>query len=305
MTPRYFEMAEPVCEVCGGAGVIPIDDLNVRECRCARKRAIRAYLGPELCAVPTPPGSPLFVHVPNEDPEDLTKKNLVIRGYWTDVMPHIKWALGALADRSAGTFPRYTILTDERLRTVYVGAESYGSRAKSKRDDMQTFNTLADIVGSDFDLVIIRLGHLGYKNVAMPGILKEALMLREVALKATWLIDSPQAPFTVGHFAYSEDGYEYIKNRFDVVEISHFDEGRDEGVAPQGYSEWAQRAAASAVEEISPGEESVPEGYGTDGGSDKARPSPGLATTLALSFPGEGKTKKKPYPKKKGRGGER
>jgi hypothetical protein len=171
---------------------------------------------------------------------------------------------------------------------------------------MQTFNTLADIVGRDFDLVIIRLGHLGYKNVAMPGILKDALMLREVALKPTWLIDSPQSPFTMGHFAYSEDVYEYIKNRFEVVEVSHFDEGRDEGVAPQGYSEWGQ-PTASAVEEVGLGEEPVPEGHGQveaptakRTGGMRPPPEPSLATTaVATAFPGENKTKKKPWEKKK------
>ena len=215
-------MAEPVCEKCGGAGFITIDDLNVEQCKCFKKKAIRAYLGPEIYAAPTPVGGSLFFrHVQGKEPVDKTRENLVIRGYWAQVLPHLKWALAAKADRSQGMFPKYSVITDERLKTVFVGAESYNQRARSKRDDVQTYNSLADIVGAEYELIIIRLGNLGHKNIAMPGALKEALMLREVALKPTWLIDDPHNPFVPGHLAYSDDVYDYVSNHFEYVDISN------------------------------------------------------------------------------------
>lgn len=225
---------------CDGSGYVVIDDLHTRECMCSYAKRLYAHLGPEIGGAPRLEGSsPLFWP---QDEVDLTTKNVVIKGYWTDVLPHMRWVLG-----SKGTMFHYKILTDEKLRTVYVGAEAYTSRARSKRDDLETYNTLADIVGAEWDLLVIRLGFLGYKNVAMPGVLQEALMLREVALKPTWLIESPQAPFAPGHFAFSEEGFEYIQRRFEVIEISEFDASRQEAVTPQNYSGNAPAAPAKAA----------------------------------------------------------
>jgi hypothetical protein len=228
---RYVTMTEEEKKCpfgCDGSGRMVIDDLNVRECRCSFYRRLKAKLGPEIAGAPKVEGPCVLYWA--EDETDLTKKNVVIRSYWTDLLPHLREALSW-----KGPLFNFKILTDEKLKTVYVGAEAYTSRARSKRDDLETHNSLNDIVGPEWDLLIIRLGHLGYKNVAMAGILKEALMLREVALKPTWLVESPQAPYAPGHFAYSEDTFEYIHRRFDTVEISEFDANRVESVAPQAY----------------------------------------------------------------------
>lgn len=78
--------------------------------------------------------------------------------------------------------------------------------------------------------MILRLGFLGHKNVAAPGYLKEALMLREVALKPTWLLMSPSSPFGPGHFTYSDELAEYITEHFDVVDFKSNDDGPLHGV---------------------------------------------------------------------------
>ena len=269
---------------CGGAGVIMVDDLNVRECKCSYARRLKVHLGPEIAGAPNVEGeSPLFWP---PDETDLTAKNVVIRGYWTDVLPHLRWALGA----KGPLFP-FKILTDEKLRTVYVGAEAYTSRARAKREDVETFNSLNDIVGPQWDLVLIRLGFLGYKNQAMPGILKETLMLREVSLKPTWIVESPQAPYAPGHFAFSEETFDYIHRRFEQVEISEYDAGRQESVSPQGYNKKKPKpvmARPTPPPGMEVEETEVPEVQSA------AEPSvePPESSFMSLSMPGEGRQKK-------------
>jgi hypothetical protein len=146
--------------------------------------------------------------------KDRTGENLFIKGYWKDLLPHLKWSLGC-----KGPDFRFRLLTDEKLKIIYLGAESYATKAKSRRDEVVTYNSLNDLVGPDIDLVIIRLGFLGYKNIAMPGILKEALMIREFACKPTWIIEVPTSIFGFGHFSYSEDVWDYISANYTTVDL--------------------------------------------------------------------------------------
>jgi hypothetical protein len=192
------------------------DDARVQQCLCAYAKTLKTYLGPEIAAAPTITRSPLYTLGPKgESPAiDRTGENLFIKSYWTDLLPHLKWALAC-----KGPMFRFRVVTDEKLRTVWVGNESYKQRAKSERDDLMTFNGLGDIIGPDYDLVILRLGFLGYKNAAMPGVLKEALMIRESALKPTWVVEVPSSLFGPGHLSYSEDVGGYIERLFEVVNL--------------------------------------------------------------------------------------
>lgn len=213
---------KPPCSVCGGMGTIYIDDLNSVDCECSRAKKIAAKLGPEIAVVKTYTKSPLFAF----DDEggilrDKTKDNLFLKCAWGELLPHLKLALyGKLLTTNMGY--RFRVVTDERIRTVFVGAESYKARGVSRRDDAQTNNSLTDLIGPDFDLVIIRLGFLGHKNVAAPGALKEALMLREVGCKPTWIVEPPDVPFGPGHFTYSVDVGDYIENHFSVVNLTRY-----------------------------------------------------------------------------------
>jgi hypothetical protein len=242
-----------VCSLCGGTGTVDADDMGGTECRCLLAKRLIRHLGPEIAGVPFPRENwQSFLFTPKG--EDYTIRNVVFKAYWRDLLPHLKWALGC-----KGPMFRFKILTDEKLRTVYVGAESYTSRPRSKRDDMATNNSLNDILGEEIDLVIIRLGFLGYKNVAMPGILKESLMLREISRKPTWIVESPDAPLVPGHFAYSEDVFEYILQRFTSVKISEYDETRDEGISPQKYPQTSPPKSVEDVDMSTPvHEEEVP-----------------------------------------------
>jgi len=213
-------MAEDLkpCLRCNGAGVLPVegDDSTVQQCICSYSRALKIHLGAEIATAPLIQKSPLYVAgLPGEVPKvDRTGENLFIKGYWRDLLSHLKWTLGC-----KGPMFRFRLVTDEKLKIVWLGQESYAARAKSKRDEVVTYNSLNDLVGSDLDLVIIRLGFLGHKNVAMPGVLKEALMIREFACKPTWLVEVPTSIFGHGHFSYSEEVADYIDDHFEIVNL--------------------------------------------------------------------------------------
>jgi hypothetical protein len=212
------EAEKPPCPLCGGAEVIYVNDFDVDTCRCLKARLIKQHLGSEIASAPTILRSPVFVVKDDEVRVDRTKDNLFIKAPWQDVLPHLKWVFYC-----KGTRFRFRIVTDEKIRTVFVGNESYRARSKSTRDDVTTFNSLGDLVGSDFDLIIIRLGLLGHKNVAAPGALKEALMLREVACLPTWIVEQPNNPFGPGCHTYSEDVADYIERLFEVVNLTRKD----------------------------------------------------------------------------------
>ena len=209
---------KPVCTLCQGVGVLPVegDDASVQQCICTYSRALKAHLGAEIAVAPLIKKSPLFMAGGAGEPpkKDRTGENLFIKGYWKDLLPHLKWSLGC-----KGPDFRFRLLTDEKLKIIYLGAESYATKAKSRRDEVVTYNSLNDLVGPDIDLVIIRLGFLGYKNIAMPGILKEALMIREFACKPTWIIEVPTSIFGYGHFSYSEDVWDYISANYTTVDL--------------------------------------------------------------------------------------
>ena len=229
-------MADP-CEKCGGSGWIIVDDATRRKCICAYAKELRQHLGEDIATAPTLKHSPLYV----PDKSDLTLSNLFIRSYWQDLLPHLKWAL---------TFKtpafKFIQVTDEKLKTVYVGAESYVARAKGTRDDVSTFNSLADLVGRQFNLVIIRLGFLGYRNQAMPGILKEALLLRESLNLATWIVEEPNSIFGPGHRSFSDEVQKYIREHFEVLQIRG-----EERVLPARGIEQPKKPRQKAIEDVS------------------------------------------------------
>lgn len=210
---------QPECQYCNGTGSISVNELTERFCECAYLRALMTHLGPEISHAPMLQDSPFFVDGENrKDPPlvDKTVRNLMIFGYWYDIIPHLKWCLVAKGLKF------YTkIVTDEKLKNVWLGNEKYSSKSRKNREEGVTYNSLGDLIGDNYNLLIIRLGCLGYKNIAMPGILKEALMIRQVSMLPTWLVAEPDNPFVPGHFSYSDDVHSYIAhNKFEVLRIS-------------------------------------------------------------------------------------
>jgi hypothetical protein len=210
----------PVCPICKSLdGKIDVgDDADKKQCVCSFRNNIRKRLSPEIADAPPINASPLIeVGGPGEVKADLTSENLFIKGYWSDLAPHLRLVLTIKMLHSL--LYQFQIITDARLRDVYVGSESYTARSRKKRDDIETNNSLHDVIGADRELVIIRLGFLGWANKAMPGILKEAIRLRHGVSKPIWIVEEPNSIFGPGHFSYDAEVAEMISQRFSVVEI--------------------------------------------------------------------------------------
>lgn len=214
-----------LCKLCGLArrpecqnGSVVVDDLHAKECRNLLKIRIdnwlKSYLTPELYQTPMVTSSPLYV--PGEKRGhavvNRTKDNLFIKGItWTAFKSHLRYAL-------VGTGVSYKVINDSRLRDVFVGGEAYQNRPKALRDDIREVNNvIADLVGDQYDLVIIQLGILGYKNVAAPGVLREALLVRRETLnKPTWLFESSDRSIC---WEYSRDELvsSYVETNFEEL----------------------------------------------------------------------------------------
>lgn len=218
-----------VCPLCNGEEATFLNEYDKVPCQCLLAKLWRKHLnaiGSGIASAETILKSPLFLVEDGEIAIDRSGDNLFISALWDDLLPHLKLALFC-----KGMGFRASVVTDEQVRTVYVGNESYMARAKGKRDDVTTYNSLGDLVGRDFDLVILRLGCLGHKNIAAPGALKEALMLRESACLPTWVVEgngegsfapvvrNEYGSFVSGCHSFSDDVFSYISRRFETLSL--------------------------------------------------------------------------------------
>jgi hypothetical protein len=215
------------CPLCNGRQWIITSEEKEKPCKCLRKKMLEDHLGPEITTARLIQ-SKLFI--PGGD--DRTQDNLFIKGTWTTVLSHLRWALGCKFNTKPDKPHRFCIETDAKVISVFVGAHSYMHRSKDTREDVDTYNSLEDLV-EPHDLFILRLGFLGYANKAAAGSIKQALGVREVACKPTWIIETPNSIFGPGHFSYSNDLADYIEERFDVVDLRSKDDSPDEA---QGFA---------------------------------------------------------------------
>jgi hypothetical protein len=179
---------------------------------------MKSFLGLEIFTA-KPIKSYLYRPTKNEETGEIegdrTEENLLIKGSWSVVCQHLHWALSG--KRRFSEHFDYKIVTDEKILSVWLGSESYKQRASDVRDEVETFNNLADLMEAPH-LVLVRLGQLGYQNRAAAGALKQALGIREVSFKPTWLIEG-RLPFGDGHRSYNDELGEYIANLYDVVDL--------------------------------------------------------------------------------------
>jgi hypothetical protein len=183
-------------------------------------------MGSEIASARPIESSPLLTlgSVGGEVALDRTMDNLFIKGWWSDITSHLFIVLSCKMMNDNLLYP-FKIVTDSQIFDVRIGNQSYKAKSKTKRDEVTTYNGLDDYIGRDVELVIIRLGFLGYKNQSMPGYLKEALTTRAAYSKSTWIIEEPDSLFGPGHFSYNEDVGDYIANRFDPVDLTKTREG--------------------------------------------------------------------------------
>ena len=186
------------CSLCEGTpekgcvnGNVMVEEGKAQECpNITRKRFqqyLKARLTPDLYQAPKIMESPLYVppKIKGEKAAiNRTGENLFIRGIdLAGFLPHLRLVFVCLPGL------KYKVVDDSRLRDVFVGGESYANRPKTSREQRETNNVVSDLVGQEYDLVVIRLGVLAYKNQAAPAVLREALMVREGLGKPTWLFE--------------------------------------------------------------------------------------------------------------------
>ena len=203
----------------------------VIQCRHIRNRTIRdrflndQYLGQEMVDVEGVRGTLLDVGI------DRTTENLFFRKCpWGTFLAHLKFVVHAKMTREKDW--TFRVITDEEIKRVFVGAESYTSRKKEERDLKVTFNSLADLV-REYDLVIVRLGQLGYKNRAAPGAFRETLLHREAVREATWIVEPPGDEFQ-NMQSYDFEVGEFIDKRFEDIELGDLEIESKHDVEPVG-----------------------------------------------------------------------
>ena len=237
------------CSICKGEGMVRLPGgQDSKQCICAFTKNLRRRLGDELATCrPVLHTSPLYEASPKggEPVVDLTSTNLFIKCRWRYFKPHFRLAAMNLLERSSFIW-NWQFVTDERIKSVFVGNEAYVSKSRKKREDSSTFNGLSDLLGQDYNLIVIRLGFLGYANRAMAGALKEALLIRESLGKTTWVLEEPNSIFGPGHFSWSAEVAEYISARYKILDlVSEEDDSTDDD-----YEENAPRGVAGASARI-------------------------------------------------------
>lgn len=243
-------MPDDLCPKCGmvpiagceGRGHIPVgeDGLEMRLCRNLFAKALRQHLGPEIANVQHVAISPLL----QRGKIDRTGDNLFIRGCtWEGLLPHLKLVLA-----NKGLFFSFRVVTDQQIKTIYVGDE----HRKVRSADQPYYNSVGDFLGEGFDLVIVRLGYLGHRNRAAPGALKESLLVRDALNLPTWVVEDPDYPW---RHSCNEDVEQYLEERYEELTlddtserspIGHEDMGEDpdpdEGFNPVKKSERPPKA---------------------------------------------------------------
>ncbi len=211
------ERALPVCPLCNGARW-KYKGTTSRPSICLKLSMLDNYLGPDLSGAAKIRESPLYaINAGFQSTLDRTSENLHIHSTWHRLLPHLRLSIGHRHWLEPNF--RFSIITDERIKNVFVGNESYKQRSSKVRDDKDSYNGLKDLVESH-DLMIIRLGFLGYKNVAAPGALKEALMIRDAAHKPTWVVQNPEADLPK---SWDEEVSGYLSEHFDIVDMQKLD----------------------------------------------------------------------------------
>lgn len=218
-------MTDKTCKYgrCDGSGWVVQDLFNAKACLCLKVQMARKAIGEDLWVggkavkiEDTPLYQPGGIGKPPEI--DRTGERLFIRGQNEVLFAHLRRALGSKMLDTDCHF-RLQVVTDERLKNVFVGNESYEKRSRKDRDQVETMNSLRDLIGGEYDLVVILLGYLGYKNVAGAGLLKEALMLRDSMAKATWVAERLDVAFKDGYASFSHDVAYYIEQQYETIDL--------------------------------------------------------------------------------------
>jgi hypothetical protein len=211
---------------CDGRGYTFVGEDTVRPCLNILAKELKEHLlicggerGSVLANTRHVKESPLFLAGPPGEPPqvDRTNEDLYITASTEkEALSHLKLALG-----SKGRNFSFSIITDEKIRTVFVGDTHAKVRGSSLSSDPKVFNSLEDLV-TDPALLILMVGHLKYKNKAAAGALLEALVLREHAGKMTWIVHVSTK--TWDH-SYSEEVRKFLEANYGMIDLNSSETG--------------------------------------------------------------------------------
>lgn len=220
-------IGDPECETCGGSGYIPIKEgdpeyeqrkklwgkqadayaMNKR-CVCLLKKQFRTWVG-----------DPIYKARPLEESPLLGREedNLFITASRPDFLAHMRFVL---AHHDFTYFWKMT--SDSDLRDIFVG-------------NHEDYPAISNFVKPP-DLVVIQLAVLSYKNVAMSGVVLEALRTRQFDGMATWLVNPYDCPFREGHLAWSPELEYFLDESFEEVKLKNTHKGKSGSGSGSGSS---------------------------------------------------------------------
>lgn len=196
------------CEKCGGTGYLPMSEddeeysvlkdmygtdmiagMARERCDCLLEVQFQQWVGGAIYNAETREESELLEHLDDD---------LFIRASHQQFLAHWKHTL-----RHQDFTFFWRLVTDSKMRDIFVGND-------------EKFHALSSLVHNP-ELLVIRMGVLSYKNVAMPGLILEALKIRQFEDKPTWVVNDPDNPFKAGHLAWSGELEYFLEQNFDTV----------------------------------------------------------------------------------------
>jgi len=175
---------------------------------------IRSRMTPEMLKVPHVTESPLYTPRKKDETTPSVNRlgdNLFIRGITRrGLLAHLKLMVMCQP-------LKFSLIDDAFILEVSLGKQQYNNRPKDLRESIRTYNSINDLIGSEFDLVIITVGIQSYKNVSSASQFLETLKKRrDVYDKATWILEPPGSNW---HLSRNDDVDKYLEAHFELVEM--------------------------------------------------------------------------------------
>ena len=188
------------CDICNGVGYLPVpNDPDTRiKCKCTLIRLYRNKLGNDVFNA---------TNLKRSAYSDRVDKNVFVTANRHDFLPHLRYTL---IDHGLNFFSRVT--NDSQMLDAWLSKEMTHSQSEGTASHVD-YTSLRDLVENP-QLLIIFLCVVSYTNRALPGILLEAMRIRNFVGKPTWIINPHTHPFNQGHLCWSAEVEEFIVGNY-------------------------------------------------------------------------------------------
>lgn len=192
---------DPDCPKCRGRGCLDRQDgvyTTASPCACARVRRLRETILRcwPLDAVQAAPATASLL-------TGRLGTSLRVRAARDSLLAHLGAAL-----RKHNKIELVRLTTDADLATAWLARagevrDDEVAERLASREEEDSYTRLIDLVAPPA-LLVVRLGVKAAKLSSLPGIVLEAVQIRQERSKATWIVDSDAQPLAPGHLAYSD-----------------------------------------------------------------------------------------------------